>query len=617
MKNTQIPRVVIVGHVDHGKSSFIGRLMYDLGHVPKEKFNELKEVSDNRGMEFEFAFLLDALQDERNQGITIDTTQIFFKTKKRNYIFIDAPGHKEFIKNMITGASSADIAFLIVDVHEGIKEQTKKHAYLLKLLGLTNVIVLYNKMDKIDYKHKIFLNVKNDLEDYLQKININIHDSIPISAKHGDNISKNSLEMLWYKGKNVIRVLDGYSIEKSTISNALRFPVQDIYKIGDKRVIIGRIESGRISKGDRLLFLPSNQTVSVKSLEAWPKVKDTYEEGDCIGFTLSDQIFVDVGNIAAKVENPPKLMNRFEANLFWLSGLKLKLNQKYKFKINTGEYNVIVKEVKKIIDTDNLNSKSSKNVSKNDICEVVFHSSQLIPMDDFSVNQKTGRFCLLDDSGIVAGGILNLKNYPDQRESSENLNKNIVAEDFFINEIDRSMMLKHRPGIIWLTGLSGSGKSTIAKAVEKKLFLENFSVFTLDGDNLRLGLNKGLSFTPEDRTENIRRTAEVAKLFSQAGFIVIVSLISPYRSERRKARDVRPEIFRLIYTKASVDECSKRDVKGLYAKAKAGEIKNFTGISSPYEEPETPDLIIDTINDSVEQSVNKLYKFIKKEFSFS
>jgi bifunctional enzyme CysN/CysC len=332
---------------------------------------------------------------------------------------------------------------------------------------------------------------------------------------------------------------------------------------------------------------------------------------------LSDQIFVDVGNIAAKVENPPKLMNRFEANLFWLSGLKLKLNQKYKFKINTGEYNVIVKEVKKIIDTDNLNSKSSKNVSKNDICEVVFHSSQLIPMDDFSVNQKTGRFCLLDDSGIVAGGILNLKNYPDQRESSENLNKNIVAEDFFINEIDRSMMLKHRPGIIWLTGLSGSGKSTIAKAVEKKLFLENFSVFTLDGDNLRLGLNKGLSFTPEDRTENIRRTAEVAKLFSQAGFIVIVSLISPYRSERRKARDVRPEIFRLIYTKASVDECSKRDVKGLYAKAKAGEIKNFTGISSPYEEPETPDLIIDTINDSVEQSVNKLYKFIKKEFSFS
>lgn len=617
MKNIQIPRVVIVGHVDHGKSSFIGRLMYDLGHVPKEKFNELKEVSDNRGMEFEFAFLLDALQDERNQGITIDTTQIFFKTKKRNYIFIDAPGHKEFIKNMITGASSANIAFLIVDVHEGIKEQTKKHAYLLKLLGLTNVIVLYNKMDKIEYKREIFLNVKNDLEDYLQKINIDIHDSIPISAKKGDNISKNSLEIPWYKGKNVVRVLDEYSTEKSTRSSALRFPVQDIYKIGDKRVIIGRIETGMIRKGDELLFLPSNQTVSVKSLEAWPKAKDAYLEGDCIGITLSEQIFVDVGNVAAKVETPPKLMNRFEANLFWLSDLKLKLNQKYKFKINTGEYSVIIKEVKKIIDTNNLNSKSSKNVLKNDICEVVIHSSQLIPMDDFSINQKTGRFCLLDDSGIVAGGILYLKNYPDQRESSENLNKNIVAEDFFINEIDRSMMLKHRPGIIWLTGLSGSGKSTIAKAVEKKLFLDNFSVFTLDGDNLRLGLNKGLSFTPEDRTENIRRTAEVAKLFSQAGFIVIVSLISPYRSERRKARDVRPEIFRLIYTKASVDECSKRDVKGLYAKAKTGEIKNFTGISSPYEEPETPDLIIDTISDSVEQSVNKLYKFIKKEFSFS
>jgi bifunctional enzyme CysN/CysC len=238
-------------------------------------------------------------------------------------------------------------------------------------------------------------------------------------------------------------------------------------------------------------------------------------------------------------------------------------------------------------------------------------------MDNYSDIKSTGRFCLLDANEIVAGGILNLKNFPDQKEVLSESKKNIIPEEFYVSEIDRSVMLKHRPGIIWLTGLSGSGKSTIAKGVEKKLFSDHFNVFSLDGDNLRLGLNKDLSFSPEDRTENIRRTAEVANLFSQAGFLVIVSLISPYRSERRKARDIRPEIFRLIYTKASLDICSKRDVKGLYAKAKSGEIKSFTGISSPYEEPQKPDLVINTAKEQVHESIEKLYNFIKKEFSFS
>ncbi len=397
----------------------------------------------------------------------------------------------------------------------------------------------------------------------------------------------------------------------------MRFPVQDIYKLEDKRIIVGRIESGKITKNDTLLFLPSNQTVKVKSFEVWPSAKEEYKEGDCIGITLDEQIFVDIGNIASRIENPPKLMNRFEANLFWLSEQNLKLDKKYFFKINTGEYFVSIKAIKKVIDTNNLEPKKINNVAKNDVCEVVMHSSQLIPMDDFSSLKKTGRFCILDENEIVAGGILNLNNYPDQREVKETSQTNVIPEKFYVNEMDRSVIAKHRPGIIWITGLSGSGKSTISKAVEKKLFLDRFNVYTLDGDNLRLGLNKGLSFSPKDRTENIRRTAEVAKLFSQAGFIAIVSLISPYRSERRKARDVRPEIFRLIYTKATIEECSRRDVKGLYARAKAGEIENFTGISSPYEEPEKADLILNTEDESIEESVNKLYEYIKKEFSFS
>ena len=620
MKNkndSDVPKIVIVGHVDHGKSSFIGRLLYDIGEIEEEKYEELKKASKKRGVEFEFAFLLDALQDERDQGITIDTTRIFFKTKKRKYVFIDAPGHKELIRNMITGAASADIAILIVDVNEGIKQQTKKHYYLLKLLGFEKVITLYNKMDKVDYSESKFLKIKSKLETFLSNIGIKPYSSVPISSRKGDNIVMLSKKTKWYKGLSFVEVLDECKIQEIDSSEFIRFPVQDIYKLGDKRVIVGRIESGKIKIGTKLVFLPSNESVSVKTLEVWPEANKEYKVGDCIGITLSDQIFVDKGNVASDIKRPPKLTNRFESRVFWLSKKKISFNKKYLMKINTGEYEVSINKIKHIIDIENLTEKKKDNVEKNDICEVVIHSSELIPMDNYSFNKSTSRFCLLDEREIVAGGIVDIRNYPDQREyNRDDLKKNIVPENYAITEIDRSIKFNHRPGILWLTGLSGAGKSTIAKNVEKRLFQKNINVFSLDGDNLRIGLNKNLDFSPEDRTENIRRTAEVANLFTKAGFIVIVSLISPYRSERKKARDIRPEIFREIYIEASLDVCSKRDVKGLYAKAIKGEIKNFTGISSPYEPPEMPNLVINTSKSSIEESVKKLENFILKEFSF-
>ena len=607
------PKIVIVGHVDHGKSSLIGRLMYELDQVPEGKYEELKRVSEKRGMEFEFAFLLDALQVERDQGITVDTTQIFFKTKKRNYVFIDAPGHKEFIKNMITGAASADIAILIIDVDEGIKAQTKKHAYILKLLGIKRVITLFNKMDKVNYKEDRYLLVKKNLYDYLLKIDVEGLYDIPISAKIGDNIVKKSKKTKWYNGKSLTDVLDNYNNSQNENKNYLRFPVQDIYKLSDKRIIVGRVESGKIKIDDELLVLPSNERVKIKSFEEWPKSKKEYHTGECLGLTFSEQIFVDKGNMISHLKNPPKLMNTFEANLFWLSDKKMNLNKKYTLKINTGEYNINISKVNKIIDTENLESRNKKIPNKNDVCEVVIHSSQFIPIDDYNVLTKTARFCILDENEIVSGGIASLKNYPDQKELTNY--PNITPVNFNVSEVDRASRFNHRSGVIWMTGLSGSGKSTIAKEVEKKLFFKGFNVFILDGDNLRMGINKGLSFSPEDRTENIRRTAEVAKLFSDAGFIVIVSLISPYRSERKKARDIRPEYFREVYIKASLEECVKRDVKGLYAKAIKSEIKDFTGISSPYEAPINPDLIIDTENENIEKSVLKLESYISSEFS--
>ena len=614
--NFDVPKIVIVGHVDHGKSSFIGRLLYDIGEIQEEKYKELKKASKKRGVEFEFAFLLDALQDERDQGITIDTTRIFFKTKKRKYVFIDAPGHKELIRNMITGAASADIAILIVDVDEGIKQQTKKHSYLLKLLGFEKIITLYNKMDKVNYSESKFLNIKYKLETFFSNIGIKSYSSVPISSREGDNVVMLSKRTEWYKGSSFVEILDEYKIKENDNSEFIRFPVQDIYKVEDKRIIVGRIESGKIKIGTKLIFLPSNEIVNVKTIEVWPKAEKEYRVGDCIGITLSDQILIDKGNVASDIKRPPKLTNRFESRVFWLSKKKICFNKKYLMKINTGEYEVSINKIKNIIDVENLTEKKKENVEKNDICEVVIHSSELIPMDDYSFNKSTSRFCLLDESEIIAGGIVDIRNYPDQREYRDNFTQNIVPENYAISEIDRSIKFNHRPGILWLTGLSGAGKSTIAKNVEKRLFQKNINVFTLDGDNLRIGLNKNLDFSPEDRTENIRRTAEVANLFTKAGFIVLVSLISPYRSERKKARDIRPEIFREIYIEASIEVCSKRDVKGLYAKAMKGEIKNFTGISSPYEPPEMPNLVINTSKSSIDESVEKLEKFILKEFSF-
>ncbi len=612
-ENTEIPKVVIVGHVDHGKSSLIGRLMHDLDEVPTGKYEELKTVSEKRGMEFEYAFLLDALQAERDQGITIDTTQIFFKTKKRKYVFIDAPGHKEFIRNMITGASSADIAILIIDAHEGLKEQTKKHAYLLKLLGLDNVICLFNKMDKINYEEKKFLKVEKELRQFTNKIGVSITALVPVSAKYGENIIKKSQKLSWYNGQPFCEILDSYNIKKGLDDLPLRLPIQDIYKVDDKRVIVGRIETGGLKLNDELFFLPSNEIVKLKSFEVWPEAKKKYMSGDNVGFTIEDQIFIDKGNLISHVTSRPKLMSSFEANLFWLSEKKLKIDKQYLMKINTGEYNIFISKVSKVIDTNTLSSKtSSLSPEKNDVCEVVIHSSQLIPMDDFKDNQKTGRFCILDEEKIIAGGIINLQNFPDQKDTIQT--KNIKPVSFSVTEIDRALRYNHRSAIIWMTGLSGSGKSTIAKEIEKKLFLKNYNVFVLDGDNLRMGINRGLGFSSEDRKENIRRTAEVARLLAQAGFIVIVSLISPYISERKKARDIRPEIFKEIFIKASIDECKKRDVKGLYSKAVSGEIENFTGISSPYEDPKNPDLILNTDKESIEESVNKLEDFIIKEF---
>ena len=607
-------RVIIVGHVDHGKSTLIGKLLSDLNQIQEEKINDIKKICKTRGLKFEWAFLLDALKTERDQGITIDTTQIFFKSDIRNYVFIDAPGHKEFLKNMITGATSAQLAILIIDGLEGIQEQTKRHVYLLSLLGIKNVIVVINKMDLINYDKNKFADLETQITRYLKSINIKIMAIIPVSAWNGDNIVRKK-SLRWYVGNTLLEVLDQFKDKAVNHLKPLRFVVQDIYKIDEKRILVGRVESGKLKKKSEYVISPSNTKVSIKSFQIWPKsTKNEYVSGECIGLELNEKIFVEKGNVISEITKPPSLVNIFEARIFWFSNQRLHTNKKYKIKINTTDYDITFSKIKRIINIDDLTEKKNDDVQKNNVADVLIESESILCLDNFELVNNTGKFSLIDQFEVVGGGVVKSANKSDLIDSNLNINENVKSEDFFVNEIDRILKVGHRPGILWLTGLSGSGKSTIAKEVEKKLFLKGYNIFSLDGDNLRHGLNRDLNFMPESRVENIRRTAEVASLFVSAGFIVLISLISPYKRDRKKARAIRPEVFKEIFIKASIEECEKRDVKGLYAKARSGKIKNFTGLTAPYEEPDKPELIIDTEKNGIIECSKLLEKFVEKEF---
>ena len=540
-------RVIIVGHVDHGKSTLIGKLLSDLNQIQEEKINDIKQICKTRGLKFEWAFLLDALKTERDQGITIDTTQIFFKSDIRNYVFIDAPGHKEFLKNMITGATSAQLAILIIDGQEGIQEQTKRHVYLLSLLGIKNVIVVINKMDLINYDKNKFADLETQITRYLKSINIKIMAIIPVSAWNGDNIVRKK-SLRWYGGKTLLEVLDQFKDKAVNHLKPLRFVVQDIYKIDEKRILVGRVESGKLKKKSEYVISPSNTKVSIRSFQIWPKsIKNEYVSGECIGLELNEKIFVEKGNIISEITKPPSLVNIFEARIFWFSNQRLQINKKYKIKINTTDYDITFSKIKKIINIDDLTEKKNDDVQKNNVADVLIESESILCLDNFELVNNTGKFSLIDQFEVVGGGVVKSASKSDLTDSKLNINENVKSEDFFVNEIDRILKVGHRPGILWLTGLSGSGKSTIAKEVEKKLFLKGYNIFSLDGDNLRHGLNRDLDFMPESRVENIRRTAEVASLFVSAGFIVLISLISPYKRDRKKARAIRPEVFKEIF----------------------------------------------------------------------
>ncbi len=617
-KSMQQLRVVIVGHVDHGKSTLIGRLLYDTDSLPAGKYEELQAICKRRGTDaLEWSFVLDAFQAERDQAITIDTTQIWFSTEARDYVIIDAPGHREFLKNMISGAAQADAAILVVDATEGVREQTKRHAYMLHLLGMRQIAVVINKMDMVEHSTESFEEVSKEVDHYLQSIGLSANYIVPISARNGDMISNRGDNLPWYKGKSLTETLDCFEIESPPLSRSLRFPVQDVYRFNEERILVGRIETGMVRKGDKILFSPTNETATVTAIKVWPEDAAKVEAGagECIGITLDERIFVERGHIGSHEQNPPMLSNVFRANLFWLSPKPLKVGNAYKVRYGTHEATVTVQSIDRVIDTDDLEQyENAGEVGKNAVAEVTLRAKDMLALDPYSDNQKLGRMVIYDGYDIAGGGAINMDGYADQRASAPK-SKNIYMVDHLISDERRAVNKGHKGGIFWFTGLSGAGKSTLAMAVEKALFEKGYHSYVLDGDNVRHGLNSDLGFSPEDRAENIRRVGEVAALMADAGLIVLTAFISPYRTDRDKARAAAPELFNEIHVAADLETCETRDPKGLYKKARAGDIKEFTGIDSPYEAPDNPELVVNSHKNDIETCVEQILKYIEEDVS--
>jgi bifunctional enzyme CysN/CysC len=609
-------RLVVVGHVDHGKSTLVGRLIHDAGGLPEGRLEAIKAQSERRGMPFEWAFLMDALQAERDQGVTIDTAQIWLRLPERDVVVIDAPGHREFLKNMVTGAAQADAALLLIDAAEGVKEQSRRHGYLLSLLGVAQVAVVVNKMDLVGWDQARFAAIEAEYREWLARLGVEPTCFIPISARDGDNVAAPSARASWHGGPTVLGALELFRPASAPVNLPLRLPIQDVYKFDERRILAGRIESGRLAVGDRLLFSPSNKTARVVSLEAWSAAKPAAAEaGQSVGLTLDEPIFVERGEIASHEAEAPVETDVFRARLFWLGRAPLEVGGRYKLRLGTAEAAVTVQSIERAIDASALTALPAEHVERNAVAELTLRADRLLALDDYAANPRTGRFVLVDGFEAAGGGAVSMQGYADQRHLATRRATNLTRVEHAVAGEARALRNGHKGGVLWLTGLSGAGKSTLAVALEHRLFLLGWQVYVLDGDNVRHGLCADLGFSPEDRAENIRRVGEVAALMARAGLLVVTAFISPYRSDRDRARAAAGDAFAEVWVKADLAICEARDPKGLYARARAGEIKDFTGVSAPYEAPEAAELVVDTAAAPADSCVERLADYARARFA--
>jgi bifunctional enzyme CysN/CysC len=569
----------------------------------------LKAVSARRGMPFEWSFLLDALQTERDQGITIDTTQIRFRTGSRDIVLIDAPGHAEFLRNMITGASQADGAVLMIDAAEGVRDQTRRHGYLLHLLGVRQVAVVVNKMDRVDFSAARFDEISREISAHLQNLGVRPAAIIPISARDGDGVAARTPRISWYRGPTVVEALDALEPARPLETLALRLPVQAIYKFDDRRIVAGRIESGSLNPGDEIVIMPAGKIAKIRSVESWPAtpLPDTQTAGRSVGITLDRELFIERGDVIAHLGDSPRDTRRLRARIFWLHDKPLSKGDHILVRLGTREARAAVVAIEKAVDPGDLASVEANSIARNHVGEIDISLGQPIAADPYADNSRTGRL-VIEVNGRIAGGGLVLSVDAGQRA----VPVDIVPVESALRSDERSARYRHNGAVVWLTGLPGSGKSTLARALERRLFGNGGSPVLLDGDTLRAGLNSDLGFSSEDRAENIRRLAEVATHLARNGHIAIVAAVSPSREDRAAARRIADTAFREIYVATPAEVCESRDPKGHYAKARAGNLHAFTGVGSDYQPPTACELTIDTSKRPVLEATEEIERMLAR-----
>ena len=603
-------KILTCGSVDDGKSTLLGRLLFDSQNIFLDQMDQAQIESEKygtQGKEIDLALLVDGLQAEREQGITIDVAYRYFETSNCKFIIADTPGHEQYTRNMATGASNSDVAIILIDAQKGVLEQTRRHSFIVNLLGIKHIVVAINKMDLVNYNENVFETIVDDYKELIKNFTFTSINFIPLSALKGDNVFSNFENTKWYKGSPLIEALEKVNVLDSSQNNELSFPIQWVNRSSANfRGYSGTITDGKISKGDLITTISSNIQTSVKNIYG-PKgeLSEAYC-GQAITLTLSEELDISRGDIIISKKNEQIIKaDQFASHLIWMDQEPMLPERNYIFRFNNSYINGKITDLVHSININSYEEVASKKLNLNDIayCKVAIDKTHGI--SSYSNNQKLGSFVIIDpyNNKTIGAGMIDHA----LRRSS-----NISWHEMSIDKKTRSELNSQTPCVVWFTGLSGSGKSTIANILEQKLHAIGKRTYLLDGDNVRHGLNKDLGFTDTDRVENIRRVAEVSKLMVDAGLITLVSFISPFKSERQMARNLlSSDEFFEIFVNTSLEECEKRDPKGLYKKARAGDLKNFTGIDSSYEEPENPDLILNTSSGNAEQLTDQIIKFLK------